>query len=217
MLAPLLSGLVRRLRSRASRLAAFATEQSGVAAVEFAMVLPVMTILFFGLGEVGTAVTIDRKLTLLARSLADLSSRETEMTTASLKSVFDASGAVMRPYDAQKTQMVISSVLVTQVGSNYVGTVAWSCGRNAVASTETDSTKRANNLVIRQIASNYPVPAGYQTSTSKSFILTETLYPYDSPLGVYFKVTRRLRREMPWPARNGDKIAGPTLVNCMIS
>ena len=204
-----------------SRAAAFGAERSGVAAVEFALVLPVMTVLFFGLAEVGTAVAIDRKVTLLARSLADLSSRDNEQTTDTLKAVFAASSAIMRPYDdsiKNKTQMVISSVVVTQSGSTYTGAIAWSCGRNINANTETDPTKKAAfaaaNLSVRQSGASYAVPAGFQSSTTKSFILAETLFPYDSSVAIFFKATKRLSEEMPWPVRNGDKVAGPSTANC---
>jgi Flp pilus assembly protein TadG len=56
-----LATMLRRLRRR----------EDGVSAVEFALILPVMLILFFGCVEVGDALTIDRKVAHVASTLSE--------------------------------------------------------------------------------------------------------------------------------------------------
>ena len=49
-----------------------ARNNSGVAAVEFAMIVPIMFLLFVGSVEFSQAITVDRRVTQVASSTADL-------------------------------------------------------------------------------------------------------------------------------------------------
>jgi Flp pilus assembly protein TadG len=62
-------------------LARLRQDESGVSAVEFAMLLPVMLTLYLGAVEVGQAVAIDRKVTLTSRTLADLASQVSSLSS----------------------------------------------------------------------------------------------------------------------------------------
>ena len=55
---------------------------SGVAAVEFAMIIPLMGMLLVGTNEFSAGVAVDRKVTLMARTLSDLTSQNTSVTDA---------------------------------------------------------------------------------------------------------------------------------------
>jgi Flp pilus assembly protein TadG len=59
----------RPVRSR------FAKDSSGAAAVEFAMLLPIMFMLFYGTIEFSQALTVDRRVTQIASATADLVAR----------------------------------------------------------------------------------------------------------------------------------------------
>ena len=58
-----------RLRRRAFELRG---NNEGLAAVEFAMIIPLMAMLLLGTYEFSTGVAIDRKVTIMARTLSDL-------------------------------------------------------------------------------------------------------------------------------------------------
>lgn len=209
--APTIPALSSRSWLRA-RLAAWRAADGGVAAVEFALVLPIMITLFFGLNEITLAVTVDRKLGTLSRSLADLTTRSSQISSSDLDNDFDASVMTMRPYDSTTTQMVVTSVLVTGSGSTYTGTVDWSCGRQlttkpaGVAQADFD----AANLKVRAKGSTYTVPIGFQTPSNKSFILVETLLPYQPTFGFFIKSTLSLRGTVPWPVRGGTNVTAPS-------
>ena len=56
---------------------ALANDGRGVAAIEFAMIVPIMLVLFFGTVEFSSGVAVDRKVTLMARTFSDLVSQNT--------------------------------------------------------------------------------------------------------------------------------------------
>jgi Flp pilus assembly protein TadG len=78
----------------------FAADERGVAAVEFAAVLPVVLILLLGCFEVPRFVLTYQKLARTAHSVADLVSQADEpMTLPQLQDVFVAAKMIMAPYD----------------------------------------------------------------------------------------------------------------------
>ena len=70
----------------------------GIAAIEFAMVVPLMLVLFFGTVEFSSGVAVDRKVTLMARTLSDLTSQNISVTDTQLTNIFNASTGIMTPY-----------------------------------------------------------------------------------------------------------------------
>ena len=73
-------------------------DQRGTSAVEFAMVLPVMVPLYLGAVEVSQAVAIQRKVTLTARTVADLASQVTKVSKAEMANMMKAAEAVIAPF-----------------------------------------------------------------------------------------------------------------------
>ena len=91
--------LARRLGRGFKR---FAVERRGLAAVEFAALLPVMATLYLGSVEVTTAVAIQRKVDLTARSLADLTSQFTAVSNADMTNILNSSSAIIAPYPSAR-------------------------------------------------------------------------------------------------------------------
>src|ERR1700677_1280037 len=55
----------------------------GNAAVEFSVIVPVMLVMFFGTVELSSGVAVDRKTTLVARTVSDLTSQLANQSAAS--------------------------------------------------------------------------------------------------------------------------------------
>jgi Flp pilus assembly protein TadG len=100
----------------------------GVAALEFAMILPVMLVIYFGIVETGQAIMIDRKVTQLTRSLVDLSSQVAVIPNTEMSNIFDAAQTVMMPFTAVAPKMSIHNIVIDSAG---VAKVCWSDERNS--------------------------------------------------------------------------------------
>ncbi len=128
-----LNEIWRRTR-RSAR--ALRRDASGVAAVEFAMIFPLMLVAFFGTVEVCAAVAIDRKVTLIARTISDLTSQAEAATSAAAQSpatvdsgaltlIFTYGLYIITPYSSSPMKAQVSEIYVD---SNGKATINWSQG-----------------------------------------------------------------------------------------
>jgi Flp pilus assembly protein TadG len=114
----------RRLRCSLGRLA---TDSRGIAAVEFALILPLMIMMFFGMIDVSMGVAADRKVTVIAQSMADLASRYTTVTDTDIANFFKIGDAMLTPYAASNLSARISQVYLDPDAAG-LGKVQWSKG-----------------------------------------------------------------------------------------
>ena len=96
-----------RIRSRALDLP---RNSSGVAAIEFAMIFPLMGLL--GTYEFSAGVAVDRKVTIMARTLSDLTSQNTSVTDAQFTNFFNAGKAIMTPYSSTPVEGTITELYI---------------------------------------------------------------------------------------------------------
>jgi Flp pilus assembly protein TadG len=102
---------------------------SGVAAIEFAMIIPIMAALFVGTYEFSAGVAVDRKVTLMARTLSDLTSQNTSVTDTQITNFFNASKAIMTPYPSTPVESTITELYINP--STLNARVQWSKGAHA--------------------------------------------------------------------------------------
>ncbi len=181
------------LRRMIRRLRRFPAARGGIAAVEFALVLPVMLLMYLGMAEVTVAVNMDRKLTILSRTLADLTGRMPSISNSQVDGIFAASLAVMAPYDSSDVRMRISSVVVEDNNGQPQARVCWSDARG------TGMTARAINEIVA-------VPDGFDTPGT-SFILAEAEKVYKPMLGYAITGDIGLAESTPWPVRNVNEVS----------
>jgi Flp pilus assembly protein TadG len=110
-----------RLHDQVRRLPA---DTRGVAAIEFLMIMPLMLMLCFGIIQVSSGLTVDRKVSQTARTLSDLISQSSSITDTDVSNAFTTGLAMMSPYAAGPLQEKISQVYVDPVTTT--GKVKWS-------------------------------------------------------------------------------------------
>jgi Flp pilus assembly protein TadG len=144
----------------------YSRAQSGMAAVEFAMVLPAMLALVFGAIEVSNALICKADVTNTASTAADLVAQETKVTDSDLSDVYSSINAELFPYPTTGTQIKITSIVDDGQGG---AKVAWS---------------KAQNATPYSAGTAMTVPAGL-IATGGSVIFAEVTYSYTSPF-TYF-------------------------------
>lgn len=98
-------------------LLALARDTRGVSAVEFALVLPVLLLLSLGFAEVGRYALVALKVQHAATTLADLATREEQLSAGTLDGLFAACRHILAPFDMATDGVAI----VTGVGAEGGG------------------------------------------------------------------------------------------------
>jgi Flp pilus assembly protein TadG len=104
----------------------FVEDCRGIAATEFAFILPVMLVMFFGTVELSSGVAVDRKVTLVARTLSDLTSQSISVSDTDLANFFAASNAILTPYASTPTKSTITELYID--ATTLAAKVQWSKG-----------------------------------------------------------------------------------------
>ena len=142
-------------------------DRRGLAAVEFAFILPVMMVMLFGTVEFSSAIAIDRKITLMARTLSDLTSQATTVASSDLTNFFAASTGIMTPYPTTATTILNSTITQLYIDPNTLtAKVKWSQGSLplTVGSTVTVPSTLAvadTYLIFSQVTYKYVPTVGY--------------------------------------------------------
>jgi Flp pilus assembly protein TadG len=97
--------LIRRL----ARLRAFHGNSRGVAAIEFAMIMPVMVLILAGLIDLTNLFSSNRKVTLTTNTIGDLVTQNAnQITTAQLDGIFNAARPILDPIPDSQLEISIT-------------------------------------------------------------------------------------------------------------
>ena len=163
-----LSGWLVALRRSAARLG---RDKRGNAAIEFAVIVPVMLTMFFGVVEFSSAVAVNRKISMAAEELADLAARYKEVPDTEIANFFTIARAVITPYSTTVLKATITEIYIDP--ATGLGRAQWSKGD-----------------VVRLPGSTVPVPANLiardatnNILASQYLIFAETSYVYVPAVG----------------------------------
>jgi Flp pilus assembly protein TadG len=112
-----------KLPRRRMGLASFASDQRGLAFVEFALITPVMLILMLGTLEMSLAYTAQRKMARAAATIADLIAQETSPTGTSIDQILDVGPVLIAPFAADRLSITASYV----VDDGGTPSTSWQC------------------------------------------------------------------------------------------
>jgi Flp pilus assembly protein TadG len=177
------------LGSLRARLRGFGRNRNGVAGIEFALLVPVLLILYLGTVDVCVGFTLHRKVVHAASMMSDLVTRETSVTKSDLQGIFDAGDAAVAPRAAKLDSAKISAVYVDATGK---ATIKWSRARVAAADT---------------VGSPVALPSDLAGFRNINLIRTNVSYLYH-PLGG-FGLTKayRIEQELYNASRTGNGVA----------
>ncbi len=195
--------MVSRLRSHFARARRFHTAEDGVVAVEFALILPIMVTLYFGLITVTNGYATKQRIELASRTMSDLTGRlKTEIINdAEVNNVALASTSIMAPYDANGMTIALASIVVRKKGSSIEGRVCWSAARTvqngALVPAVPPPELNKDRVVV--------VPEGYRQEGT-SYIVSVTRHTYTPVVGHAITGDIEFRDEMPWPVRHVQQV-----------
>jgi Flp pilus assembly protein TadG len=150
-------------------LRALKSDRRGVSAVEFALIAPVMVLMFAGAAEASLLLSADRKVTQSASTITDLVAQTESLTGAELNDIFAAARTVLEPFPAAPACMRVTSVVMPTANAPQVG---WS---------------RSNGCTTQGGAPGTAVPdAGPLLAVGGSVIMGEISYSYSSPISMLF-------------------------------
>lgn len=171
---------------------AFINNDRGVATIEFAFVMPLLILLYFGTVDGSRMLAFDRRLTSASATLGDLVARtKTSLTTSELSDFFTAARITMTPYDPEKLEQVITCVYVDSAG---VATVVWSYGNNGGTA--------------HTVNGSYDLPTQFTDIATDSYVIvSETSLDYEPLTNLVFPSTIALYKEQYYIPRFGELIS----------
>jgi Flp pilus assembly protein TadG len=180
-----------RIRQIARGLGAVARDERGVSAVEFAMLLPLMLALYLGTVEISQGIGADRKVTLTARTVADLVAQVSTVSNSDMTNSLNAAAAVIAPFSTSNLKVTVSSV---SIDGNGKATIAWSDTLNGTA---------------RAKGSTVTLPAALVVPNT-SLIWSEVQYAYKPTIGYVVSGTLTLKDQIYMRPRLSDKVTRTT-------
>lgn len=147
----------------------------GVAAVEAALILPVLITMFLGMVELTAYIEATRKAMSATQTMADLVAQETALTTSDMADIRAAADLIMDPLTptGDRGKIIIASIGFRE--SDDAPVVLWKV--DGGAGETVDHTKAAG-----------------LGSTLDSVIMVRLEYSYQSPFGFFFN-TRNMVEE----------------------
>ncbi len=161
--------------------------------------LPIALVLWAGMAEVSHAIGVWRKVTLLARTVADLTSQgdsSDPIAAATMSDILAASAAVLRPLPGSGAKIIVSAM----------GVYATSLVNPRVC-----SSIASNNVAARSTgtASDLTIPPEFAVAGGR-YVLAEVSVAYAPMMGSsvikllgWTSGSIPLKTSFVWPVRNG--------------
>ncbi|SOE17094.1 Flp pilus assembly protein TadG [Hoeflea halophila] len=145
-------------------------DRSGVGAVEFALIAPVLIILYMGSLEVSVAMSVNKKLARAASTIADLVTQDSSVDKAFLNSMVNVAESVMTPFPSDGMKVKITGIAVNSSG---VGKASWSW--------QEDGTRPYTNNSTQELPDELAIPDTFLVRTEVEFDHKLLLFVPDLP------------------------------------
>jgi Flp pilus assembly protein TadG len=164
----------RRIDRAVFLLRRFAAAKRGIAAVEFALILPFMALMYLGGFEVMEEISCNRQVALTASTVASIVSQYSTISQSeTMPGILAASTSVLSPFSSSNAVVTVSLITIDSTGK---ATITWS---------------QAMNGSGRTVGSTVTLPASLDTPNSY-LILGETSYAYTPTIDYLHRGTMTL-------------------------
>jgi Flp pilus assembly protein TadG len=152
----------------------FCASTRGVAGIEFAMILPVLAIMFLGSFDGGRAIAIYMKVRSATYTLSAIVNQYETIQASDMTSITGATAVVLAPYSSSPVVVTITQIAISSKGA---ATVAWSYSQGGTAHTQGAAITIPSNITT------LATPSG--SGTFNYVIFAEVSYTF-TPMFGYF-------------------------------
>jgi len=164
----------------------FVASTRGVAAIEFAMIVPVLAIIFLATFDGGRAIAVYMKVRAATFALASVANQYSTIQSTDMTAIVGATAVVLTPFSSAPAVVTISQLSMNNAGK---ATVSWSYSLNGTARAQgatvtlPSSLTPGNNttcssypcyLLLAEVGYTYTPVFGYFTSGTVT--LADNLY-----------------------------------------
>lgn len=103
----------------------FCSDRRGVAAVEFALIVPLLLVMYFITMEASQAIETSKKVGRVASMVADLVTQQPTVVRADLEDIMRIGSSTLRPYNRSAPDIIVTAIQVTK-DTPPKALVAWS-------------------------------------------------------------------------------------------
>ena len=178
-----------RVHGGLKRLARFRDDPHGVAAVEFALLVPFLLLVYVGAVQLLDGIRVNRQVVMASSTVANVVSQYTTISAGTqMPDIMAASLQTLAPFPPERATIVVSSITIDRRGR---ASVAWS---------------EAHNGTAREVGERVTLPDGLAAANS-SVILGEARYRFTSIIDFLQLGEMTLTGSTYMVPRGGDAIA----------
>ncbi|MBB6487598.1 Flp pilus assembly protein TadG [Rhizobium lusitanum] len=108
----------------------FARDNSGVGAIEFAILFPVLLLLYLGAVQLTVGLNVSKRASRSAGSVADIVSQQSSVSKSVLAGMPSVAAAIFAPYGTTGLTLKLTGIAIDASGK---ATVAWSWAQDGTA------------------------------------------------------------------------------------
>ncbi len=148
----------------------FIADRSGVAAVEFGLLAPILVLMLLGVIEISRAVSMNRKFSSVTATIADLVAREQTVSSADVTKMYSVASHMMKPWTSSQLKLAIIPV-------KRDATTSKTC-----VYAQTANRATLNGAALKAYQASYTMPTG-MLSGNDSVIVVESSYTFTPLFG----------------------------------